>query len=267
MNHIASSQQLKALLFFFALPVTAIGCDSSDGRHDAFLHDDVLDDLSSLMDSFPFDTVSQDLDQESPDNSLDDVDTSLDVGALQSLRVLPENLLFPSVVVGCSSPPLQSCVVNIGMNEVEWRGFPAPIDSSFRVKNPESLPLMLAYGQVSCSEFVFSPKGVNVVECDVPIGYVEFHASTASISLSGRGLPIPTQSNDFLQVSGDTQFWLSDFPRPNSIGVYIDGTACLPEGNWRYDLTTNAVIFNLDGTCFPAPNSHVLIEYNPICTD
>ncbi len=262
------------------MAVAMAGCDLSEAENDTGVRDDMDSDISHRTDSDTNDVAPEAFDQLSPDDSGDDVgtadndtnhldntdvDTTDDV-VPHSLRVLPERLSFGGVPVGCHSQLLQACVINIGGDTAEWMGFPSPQNSAFRVRNPTDLPVLLAYGEISCSDFRFSPEEAELIESELIIESEDLYSGHASVVLSGVGRPVPTQRDSFMRSEqGAGTYYLSKMARSGTITVLVEGEECPPDGNWQYDENANAVFFHEEGTCRPAPGVHFQVEYLPTC--
>lgn len=267
-------------LAVFVMAVAMAGCDLSEAANDTGVRDDMDSDISHRTDSDTNDVTPEAFDQLSPDDSGDDVGTAdndtnhldntdvdpIDDVVSHSLRVLPERLSFGQVTEGCFSQLLQACVINIGRDTVEWMGFPSPENSAFRVRNPRDLPVLLAYGEISCSDFRFSPDEAKLIESEVTIESEGLGGSLTSVALSGTGRPVPTQRDIYRRgEQGMSIYYLSKIARPETIQVFVEGTECLADGNWRFDESSNAVFFYREGTCYPAPGASFEIKYHPAC--
>ncbi|HQC44601.1 MAG TPA: hypothetical protein PLC97_05150 [Myxococcota bacterium] len=264
MKHCSALNPLVGLAVF-AMAVAVAGCGFSEAGDDTGVQNDVNGGVPHRSDSGTEDFMPGEPDELPVVDSEDDVDPIDDVVS-HSLRVLPERLSFGQVTEGCFSQLLQACVINIGRDTVEWMGFPSPENSAFRVRNPRDLPVLLAYGEISCSDFRFSPDEAKLIESEVTIESEGLGGSLTSVALLGTGRPAPTQRDIYRRgEQGLSIYYLSKIARPETIKVFVEGTECLADGNWRFDESSNAVFFDREGTCYPAPGASIEIKYHPAC--
>jgi hypothetical protein len=60
------------------------------------------------------------------------------------------------------------------------------------------------------------------------------------------------------------QFFLSRLADPASIEVKVNGVQCKPPA-WNYDVGSNSIIFDKDGSCMPEAEDDIWVKYQTLC--
>ena len=120
------------------------------------------------------------------------------------LTVLPADIDFGPVSIGCYSKAYQVCVYNTGtapinVTKIRLNG----CTPEFHLKSIPSLPKQLSTGNPVCFKVTYSPDDEGVDECSVVIKSNYDTQAIANITLKGSGTTYSHQKDVFKQVSGN----------------------------------------------------------------
>lgn len=130
--------------------------------------------------------------------------------------------------------------------------------------------LKMLKGEANANLVHFSAvTGLDPATCELStpgFRYLDVAAATGGtvVDICTQGLADIVNSVGVTAQTPKTQFFLTLPPGVGTIQVRVDGVPCLD--GWTYDATSNAIVFEPDGACWPGPGAVVEVEYDVACT-
>lgn len=122
------------------------------------------------------------------------------------IAVLPGEVKFGLVTIGCYSKTYKICVYNTGnapltLSEIV---LDPSCSKEFKLKNVPGLPKAVSAGVPVCFETVYAPLDTSEDSCIIQVKSDEQGASVVTVGLSGQGTYESEQTDIFTQVSGQS---------------------------------------------------------------
>ncbi|MBP7381814.1 choice-of-anchor D domain-containing protein [Myxococcota bacterium] len=120
-----------------------------------------------------------------------------------NLAVLPSDIKFGLVTLGCASKTYQVCAYNTGsaplqVTKVNLDG----CTPEFRLKNVPGLPRAISTGSPLCFDVLFVPQDTTEDSCILKVESNEKSVPELFVGLSGQGTIYSDQTDTFTQLSG-----------------------------------------------------------------
>ena len=119
------------------------------------------------------------------------------------VSVLPDQVKFGLVTVGCYSKTFKVCVYNSGTATLNISDIVMEnCSSEFKLENVPGFPKPLPPGLPVCFETVYAPVDTSAATCTVRVKGDDPASDLVMVGLSGQGTYDSTQTDEFTQVSG-----------------------------------------------------------------
>ncbi len=120
-----------------------------------------------------------------------------------NVSILPANIDFGLVTIGCYSRTERVCVYNTGsaaltISDVKMAG----CSPEFKLKNLPGLPREISSAGPICFEMAYAPQDLSKDECTVQVTSNDQSSPSMSIGLKGEGTYETEHTDIFTQVSG-----------------------------------------------------------------
>jgi hypothetical protein len=122
------------------------------------------------------------------------------------IAVLPGEVKFGLVTIGCYSKTYKVCVYNTGNAPLTLSDIVMGPDCSpeFKLKNVPPLPKPVSAGIAVCFETVYAPQDTTEDSCTVQVKSDEQGSNVVTVGLTGQGTYESEQTDEFTQVSGQS---------------------------------------------------------------
>ncbi len=133
---------------------------------------------------------------------------------IAKVSVMPSELDFGLVTIGCYSQTHKVCVYNNGSAPLTVSSISlAGCSPEFRTKNIPALPKNVSIGAPMCFDVVYVPQDLGADACTIQIESTDQTSSLLTLNASGEGTFETEQTDEFIQVSGqqvDVLFIIDD---------------------------------------------------------
>ena len=121
------------------------------------------------------------------------------------IAILPGEVKFGLVTIGCYSKTYKVCVYNTGnapltISDIVMQN----CSPEFKLKNVPGLPKAVSSGVPLCFETVYAPQDTSQDDCTVQVKSDDQGSSVVTVGLSGQGTYDSEQTDEFTQVSGQS---------------------------------------------------------------
>ena len=124
-------------------------------------------------------------------------------GGVAKISVLPGEVDFGVVTIGCCSRAVRICVYNTGNAPLTVSGITASgCTAEFKVKNTPALPKAVSAGVPLCFDTQFCAQQVGQRTCGIKIESTDTSAPLVTVRLKGEGTSETSHVDRFTQVSG-----------------------------------------------------------------
>jgi len=122
---------------------------------------------------------------------------------LANLAVLPSEVKFGLVTLGCASKTYQICAYNTGAAPLQITDISLDgCTPEFRKKNVPALPRSISVGNPLCFDVQFVPQDTTEDSCILKVESNDQSVPELFVGLSGQGTIFSDQTDKFIQLSG-----------------------------------------------------------------